>query len=74
LTFKDPVGDDNMPLKDDVVSAINDHKGHLMALQSLILALLRAMPRDMQARALADFDIETNAARTAFLNLPTPED
>ncbi|MEO5700342.1 MAG: hypothetical protein ABIS17_04465 [Casimicrobiaceae bacterium] len=44
---------------DKIADVVNDQKGELMALQCLVISLLRAMPADMQARALAEFDRET---------------
>lgn len=42
-----------------IADVVNDQKGELMALQCLVISLLRAMPADMQAKALAEFDRET---------------
>ncbi len=42
-----------------IADVVNDQKGELMALQCLVISLLRAMPAEMQAKALAEFDRET---------------
>jgi hypothetical protein len=43
-----------------IAGVVNDQKGELMALQCLVISLLRAMPPEMQAKALAEFDRETS--------------
>jgi len=43
-----------------IAAVVNDQKGELMALQCLVISLLRAMPAEMQAKALAEFDRETS--------------
>jgi hypothetical protein len=40
----------------------------------LTVSLLRAMPADMQARTFAEWDLETNVAKTALLNFAIPDE
>jgi hypothetical protein len=42
-------------------------------LQSLTISLLRAMPLDMRARVLSEWDKETEIAKTVFLNNSIPD-
>lgn len=44
---------------ENIANVVNDQKGELMALQCLVISLLRAMPAEMQAKALSEFDRET---------------
>lgn len=59
---------------DEIIDTINDHKAELLALQSLTVALLRALPLDLQSRAFAEWDTETEFARTMLLSSKAPDD
>lgn len=62
-----------MDNSDKFIAAINAQKGELTALTCLARALLMALPTDLQARALAEFDVETSIARDALVNSPLPD-
>ncbi len=55
-------------------SAVNDQKGELMALQCLVISLLRAMPPDAQAKVLAEFDRETCIGRGVLRHSDIPKE
>ena len=59
--------------REELEPIINDHKGQLMALQSLATALLRAMPLSMRSDALEEWDKETELGKTVLLNSSAPE-
>lgn len=60
--------------EEKVIAAINDQKAQLLALQSLAVSLLRAMPPDMREQALQEWDTETESAKTVLLNSNAPEE
>ena len=55
-----------------IADVVNDQKGELMALQCLVVSLLRAMPAEMQAKALAEFDRETVIGAGVLRHSETP--
>ena len=59
---------------DRIAEVVNDQKGELMALQCLVISLLRAMPPDMQAKALAEFDRETVIGQGVLRHSETPKE
>ena len=59
---------------DRIADVVNDQKGELMALQCLVISLLRAMPPEMQAKALAEFDRETVIGRGVLRHSETPKE
>lgn len=59
---------------DHISKAINEQKGTSMAMLSLLTSIVRALPIDQQAKALAAFDTECEIARTVMLNSKTPDD
>ena len=56
------------------VHAVNDQKGELMALECLVVSLLRAMPHETQAKVLAEFDRETCIGRGILRHFELPKD
>ena len=56
-----------------VERAINELKGELMHLHCLTVSIARALPPETLARALDEFDKETEAARVTMLNAPIPD-
>ncbi len=58
---------------DRIADVVNDQKGELMALQCLVISILRALPRDMQAKVLAEFDRETVIGRGVLRHSDTPK-
>ncbi len=56
-----------------MAAVVNDQKGELMALQCLVISLLRAMPAEMQAKALAEFDRETVIGAGVLRHSETPK-
>lgn len=63
-----------MSSTDKTASVVNDQKGELMALQCLVISLLRAMPAEMQGKALAEFDRETTIGRGVLRHSEIPKD
>jgi len=59
---------------DRIGKVINHQKGEITALLSLLTSIVRALPIDQQAKALAAFDTECEVARTVMLNSKTPDD
>lgn len=59
---------------EEIASAVNDQKGELMALQCLVVSLLRAMPSEMQAKALIEFDLETAIGRDVLRQSQLPKE
>lgn len=57
-----------------IAGVVNDQKGELMALQCLVISLLRAMPPDLQAKALAEFDRETSIGRGVLRHSDMPKE
>jgi hypothetical protein len=55
-----------------IASVVNDQKGELMAMQCLVISILRALPRDLQAKVLAEFDRETVIGRGVLRHSETP--
>lgn len=60
--------------ENEIIEAINDHKGHVIAVQALATAIFRALPIGVQASALAEWDIEVEVAKTVLLNSNAPDD
>lgn len=58
---------------DRIIEALNKQKGELMACQSLVLSMFRALPIDLQARAWHDLLREREVAKTTFLNAAIPD-
>ena len=63
-----------MDRENELIDALNDHKGQILALQSLVVSLLRALPTHTQATAIAEWEIEIEVAKTVLLNSSTPEE
>jgi hypothetical protein len=63
-----------MPRIDELISVVNHQKVEVLALRALAVALLRAMPLDMQSRALSEFNTETDTARTVLLYSKVPDE
>jgi len=59
---------------DRIGKAINEQKGTITAVLSLLTSIVRALPIDQQAKALAAFDTECEVARTVLLNSQAPDD
>jgi hypothetical protein len=57
---------------DRIADVVNDQKGELMGLQCLVISILRALPADMQARVLAEFDRETVIGAGVLRHSDTP--
>lgn len=57
-----------------IAAVVNDQKGELMAMQCLVISLLRAMPPEMQAKALAEFDRETVIGRGVLRHSDMPKE
>ncbi len=60
--------------EDEIIAAINDHKGHILAVQAFAIAVFRALPVEAQARALVEWDTEIEVAKTTLLNSSAPDD
>lgn len=57
----------------ELIRVLDDHKAHLMALQCLANSIMRALPVNVQADVLREWDTETEAAKTMFLNSKAPD-
>lgn len=53
---------------------VNNQKGSQLALQALATAILRALPPEVLASALAQWDMEKEVAKTVLLNSQAPDD
>lgn len=60
--------------ENEIIEAINDHKGHLIAVQAFAIAVFRALSVEGQAAALAEWDTEVEVAKTVLLNSNAPDD
>lgn len=49
-----------------ILKTINEQKGQITALTCLINGLFHSLPRDFCAKALQEFDAETDMARAMF--------
>lgn len=56
-----------------MAEVVNDHKAELLALQCMVMALVRALPTNLQAEVLEQWDSEKEVARTILLNTSAPE-
>lgn len=52
---------------------INEHKAELLALQCMMMALVRSLPTSAQADVLVQWDSEKEVARTILLNTSAPD-
>lgn len=59
---------------DRIGKVINEQKGTITAMLTLLTSIVRALPIDQQAKALAEFDTDCEIARTVMLNSQTPDD
>lgn len=57
----------------DVEAKLNERKGEYMALQTFVIALLEAMPPEMQASVAERWPIEAETARVAHLASTVPD-
>src|SRR5512141_1116650 len=69
-TIKEEAG---MTPLEHMAAVVNDQKGELMAMQCLVISLLRAMPGEMQAKVLAEFDRETVIGAGVLRHSETPK-
>ncbi|WP_458718304.1 hypothetical protein [Pseudomonas gregormendelii] len=59
---------------EQVINKLNEQKGEVIATQALLLGILRALPIDLRAEAIREFDVEIATARSTLAYLPIPEE
>lgn len=59
---------------DKIIDKLNEQKGEIIATQALLLGVLRALPIELRAEAIREFDIEIATARSTLAYMPVPDE
>jgi len=59
---------------DRIIQKLNEQKGEILAMSNLVLSIVRALPIDLQAKVLTEFDKEREITKTVLLNSSAPDD